>query len=360
MASAVSIAPKSALHFPPGLARILPNYKTPWHLSPDLFRRAQELASKDPSKPFVSCPVLPTEKEAEFVKRYFMMNPPPGVEIQSIECVHNAIQTQAFEAGLLSMQEAAKSLPATWRDEEPRELRANAMEGWRTQVTQFNPVHVSSPKRETTCTDAYVLPLLHGTKYETVKKICSGGFTYFGKHHYFDPTAKAGAPASTDIGFFANGVYFTNAFRYAAMYSPDGTIVMAFVAHREPYPVVNDVPIPQKGKDMRRLEGQGAYRAYNCHFVQVASEDPKDPECMVYYARHKEYSPWDEFVVFHASQALPRFIIRVGVHSIFSLAAPITTIKTLLAKVLDLLDHEQIQQDKELNSVLSEKAKFLG
>ena len=54
------------------------------------------------------------------------------------------------------------------------------------------------------------------------------------------------ANASTDIGYFGSGIYFTNSARYAAMYAPMVHLLLSWVSMREPYPVVNDVPHPKR------------------------------------------------------------------------------------------------------------------
>ena len=43
---------------------------------------------------------------------------------------------------------------------------------------------------------------------------------------------------------------------------------------RTPYPVVSDVKVPGKGKDMVKLEGKGAYQNYNTHYIPVTSIEP--------------------------------------------------------------------------------------
>ena len=127
------------------------------------------------------------------------------------------------------------------------------------------------------------------------------------------PAAGKGANASTDIGYFGSGIYFTNSARYAAMYA-DGHLLLSWVSMREPYPVVNDAPHPNKGSDMKKLAGQGHYQNYNAHYIPVASIKPHKPDCMEYYPCYQNQVPaWDEFVVFDKSQALPRFWIELGV-----------------------------------------------
>ena len=72
-------------------------------------------------------------------------------------------------------------------------------------------------------------------------------------------------------------------------------------------------PHPKKGRDMKKLEGKGAYQNYNAHYIPVASIKPQNPQCMEYYPCYQNQIPaWDEFVVFHKSQTLPRFWVKIS------------------------------------------------
>lgn len=171
----------------------------------------------------------------------------------------------------------------------------------------------SSNSRADSCVRAKVLPLWHGSSEVVCQSICSSGYTSFGKHHYYDENATKGNAKSTDKGYFGSGIYFTNSARYASMYS-SGHLLLTWVSMREPYPVVNDKPHPQKGTDMVKLEGKEHYQNYNAHYIPVASIEPNNPLCMNYYPCYKDQEPtWDEFVVFHQAQALPRFWVELGV-----------------------------------------------
>ena len=358
MASAVSSAkPAAALPIPDGLATLLSSPKTPWQISPNLFERTRKLASSDATKPYVACPVSPSDPEYDFVVKYFLNQKPPGLGIQSIECIHNPVQTQVFEATLLSMEEGAKNFPPSWMNEEPKAERASTIARWKAQTLQFSPVKIESSDKTRMVVSAKVIPLWHGTPRDDA--ICSSGFTFFGKYKL--ATTQKGIDPSTDDGYFGSGVYFTDSAHYASMYSP--TLLLNWVSMREPFPVVSDVRIPNVGSDMRGLRAKAAYKDYNCHFIPVTSVDPKDPQNMIYHPCHSTEQPdWDEFVVFQSAQTLPRFRVKLGVD--FP-AAPSTpslsvTVKTLQGKILDLLDEDQIQQDEDLRILLSEKADALG
>jgi len=210
--------------------------------------------------------------------------------------------------------------------------------------------------------------LWHGTK--RAEAICSNGFAFFGKHALFENPAAAGP--NVDIGFFGSGIYFTNSAQYAAMYSANkvgGTLLLAWVSMREPYPVVSDTPVPKEGTDMTRLRGKGAYKNYNAHYIPVTSTDPADPENMIFHPCHRFEKPaWDEYVVFHTAQTLACFQVELGVDFPAAISpvggvspgagpgAPANSVENLLDKLLELLDCSEVQADKELASLLSSKS----
>lgn len=302
---------------PSGLALHLPNPKTPWHVSSCLFERIHKNASSENSgagaKSFTVCQVTSSDPEYAFVMKYFNCSKPKNYGIRNILCVHNPVHTKFFESGVESMEEGAKNFPPSWKEEDPKDQRNSTFLRWKNQTDQFSPIQLATSKRAEILVATKVLPLWHGTN--RAKEICSSGFTFFGKHHLLDKTAGPGY--STDIGYFGSGIYFTNSAQYASMYNADkvgGTLLLSWVSMREPYPVVSNVSIPNKGSDMLKLEGRGAYQNYNCHYIPVTSLDPRDPENMVYYPCTRADRPaWDEYVVFNTSQTLARFQIELGV-----------------------------------------------
>ena len=362
--AAVKASPSSTI--PPNLASLFPFPRTPWRMSPELFKRMQKQASEvsgDKAKPFVACELSQSDPECAAVMRYFLEQKPQNYGIKSILCVHNPAQTQNFEGSLQLMEAGAKNFPPTWRDEEPKLERANAMKCWDEQTRQFSPIEISSSKRTDKIVSCRVIPVWHGTN--RAESICSSGFAIFGKHHLMNSLAKAGVNKSNDIGFFGSGIYGTNsadyAFRYAHMSGSD-TLLFTFFAMREPFPVVSDVPIPGKCKDMYMLEGQGAYQNYNGHYIRVTSAYPKDADNMAYHPCYKgEKAAWDEYVVFQTAQTLVRYIVKVGVDFPVAPSAPMVaaTVKTLLDKVFELLEMPAIKGNKEVANLLSKKAEAL-
>ena len=120
--------------------------------------------------------------------------------------------------------------------------------------------------------------------------------------------------------------------------------------------MVNDVPIPNKGMDMKKLEGQGAYQTYNAHYIPVISTDPKSPDNMVYHpCHHTEQPAWDEYVVFHSTQALARFVVELDVDLPVAPSVPTFTLGTLIDQILVFLDKPAVQNDREINNWLSAK-----
>jgi len=157
------------------------------------------------------------------------------------------------------MEIEAEKFTPQGKNEQPQQERQNTIHRWTKITGTFPPIEISGPKRIKRFLKTKVLPLWQGTSGNKCESICSSGFTFFGKHHCFDPNAQKGPQASTDVGYFGSGIYFTNSARYATMYSEGGNLLLSWVSMREPYPVVSDVLHPKKCSDMRKLEGKGAY-----------------------------------------------------------------------------------------------------
>ncbi|MBS0649277.1 MAG: hypothetical protein JSS10_08660 [Verrucomicrobia bacterium] len=353
--------PTSSQPIPPNLKSLLPHPHTPWNFSEPLFKRVQNYTS---DKSFKLCEVLNTDPELNFILKYFEHQKPPGYSIKRVVCIHNPDHTQVFE-GTLKNQEREANNPVfapKGKDEESKADRARVLARWESQASQFSPVDIKSlsSRGTDTCSKAKVLPLWHGSTKEVCQSICWSGFTSFGKHHYFDENASKGNTKSTDKGYFGAGIYFTNSVQYANMYSSGGNLLLSWVSMREPYPIVNDKPHPQKGSDMLKLEGRMHYQNYNAHFIPVVSIRPQDPQCIEYYPCYKDQTPaWDEFVVFHTSQALPRFWVELGVDFPNVAFSSSGTAGELLTLLLSLLDKPDIQQHVALAQMLQTKADLL-
>jgi hypothetical protein len=340
---------------------LLLNPQTPWNFSELLFKRVQNYSS---DKSFKLCEVLSTDPELNFILKYFEHQKPPGYSIKRVVCIHNPDHTQMFESTLKNMEREASNPVFTpkGKDEEPKADRARVLVRWEAQASQFSPLEIKSMTSRGTDTfsKAKVLPLWHGSTKEVCQSICWSGFTSFGKHHYFDENALKGNTKSTDKGYFGAGIYFTNSAHYAAMYSSAGHLLLSWVSMREPYPVVNDKLHPQKGSDMIKLEGRMHYQNYNAHFIPVASIRPSDSKCIEYYPCYKDQQPdWDEFVVFHTSQALPRFWVELGVDFPNVALSNLGTAGELLTLLLSLLDKPDIQQHVALAQMLQIKADLM-
>ena len=203
-----------------------------------------------------------------------------------------------------------KILPG-WSGEQESSRKQVVIQRWKGQTGSFQPLQVSIGGQNMPLVHTQILPLWHGSHEMKCESICTSGFTYFGKHHFFDNTAEAGPASSTDKGYFGSGIYFTNSARYAALYAR-GHMLLSWVSMREPYPVINDIPLPQKGSAMNMLEGKGAYQNYNTHFIPVVCLRPNSQTCTEYFPCHVGDQPvWDEVVVFQRSQTLCRFWVEL-------------------------------------------------
>jgi len=184
-----------------------------------------------------------------------------------------------------------------------------------------------------------LLPLWHGSSKERCQEILHSGFTYLGKRDQI--SAEVGADeVPKDAGYFGNGFYFTNSAKYASQYSSviiihllltlpstftsdltslnfpkktkDQNLILAFVSMREPFPVINDSPHPEKGSDMILLEGNGPFENFNAHFIPVAPLHPENPDDLEFYPCYKDQNPlWDEVVVFTQAQILAKYWVQL-------------------------------------------------
>ncbi len=307
----------SASIIPPGIKQDLPHPKTPWKFSNPIFERMGKLpwGQGQASK---KCEVLPSDPECAFILKYFNHNKPANYGIAKIYCIHNPSLTNGFEAHLPKMNQRAETFKPEWEKEDCVAERREVIRRWKEQVKEYYPISVKKPSvedptREDIYLNVRVLPLWHGTTGAVCTSIASTGFTFFGKHHFFNSDAKAGAFKNVDPGYYGSGIYFTNSPKYAAMYN-SGTLLMSWVSMYEPFPVINDVPHPAKGSDMGKLGiGASGYQTYNAHYIPVAPIS-KHPKCMEYYPCYQNQAPTcDELVVFQEAQALPRFWIELGV-----------------------------------------------
>lgn len=296
---------------PKGLGNLLPEPKTPWQISSRLFARIAEQSWEDANMSYKKCQVYQEDPEGEFILQYFNQHKPSNYSISNVYCIHSPSLTQVFEATLEQIDKKAETFKPEWNNEGHLAERKQVIHRWKEQANGFYPITIKKPTREDTYVNVRVLPLWHGTTTPVCSSIASSGFTYFGKHHFFNPNAKSGKFKNTDPGYFGSGIYFTNSAKYASMYN-SGNLLLAWVSMKEPFPVINDVPHPQKGTDMRKLEGQGAYQTYNAHFIPVAPTN-NYPSCMEYYPCYSGQAPvCDEFVVFQEAQTLPRFWIELS------------------------------------------------
>jgi len=343
----------------PPIRQFLPNPETPWLVSPQLFQKIQATGITDGYK---KCSITSNDPEWGFILRYFEWKKPANRCIKAVHCIHSPSASQAFQATISTIDQQAKS-PAfspKWQQEEDAELRQKVNQRWKAMTDPYSPITVpGANSRIDSYAHTKVLPLWHGTKAAICHSICQTGFTFFGKHQLLQEGKKD--ENNTDTGYFGAGIYFTNSARYAAEVYSDGNLLLAWVSMREPYPVVANAPnlYPDKPKDMRKLEGLGAYQNYNAHHIPIVSVEPDHPNCAIYYPCSQTEQPQcDEIVVFQPSQTLARFWIEVEIELPKSPEVQLT-IGAFLQKVLGLLEAQAIQQDIGLTKALEDKAKLL-
>jgi len=308
----MQVTPSISSTIPENLHKLLPEKETPWQISSKLFERIMAAPYEGGEGRYKKCPLFQEDPESAFVSSYFEQNKPANRVISNVYCIHNPALTKEFVARVENIDAEAQTFTPEWRAENGAATREKVIQRWQAQAGQFFPITIKKTKRKVTFTRVRVLPLIHGTSEAVCHSIASTGFTYFGKHHFLHPEAKPGKFKNIDPGYFGGGIYFTNSAKYAAMYDT-GTLIIAWVAMKEPFPVINDLPHPGKGSDMNKLRSLGAYQAYDAHYIPV-SPISDHPECIEYYPCYQNQVPvCDEFVVFQKAQTLPRFLIELGI-----------------------------------------------
>ena len=330
----------------------LPDPHIPWAISEATFAKMK--ATKE--VPYKVAQLFPTDPEWAFVWHHFHHQKPTKYSLGKVLIIHERHQQQAFEQTLSSQErEAPKFLP-NW-DQEPRApQRAQAIQRWKEAISPFSPFQsMESDGRRHSWTSTKIVPLFHGTSEKVCHSICESGHTYFGKTTL---AKKAGDPHSLDDGYFGSGIYFTNSARYAADIYSQGHLLVSWVSMREPFPVVGD---PSQ-EDMKILRGKPAYSHYNAHYAPVTSINPADPDCPEYYPTQEGQAPtYDEYVVFHKTQTLPRFWIHLVVDALFlkALSAQPEHVEDLIPHLMTLLQSPHVDSDKKLRKYLNEKLTFL-
>jgi hypothetical protein len=331
---------------PLDLRRELPEPLIPWKISERLFQRMQ---AQGTSIAYKKVQVLPTDPEWRFIWRYFYWDKPTKYGIKQIHCVHERRQMSLFESNFSSIEREASKFSANW-DQEPRaDQRAVAIDRWKQTTQVFSPLETTEEDgRKQRWVETKVLPLWHGSSEQVCNSICGSGFIYFGKTSL--GATNPGDPKSTDEGFFGSGIYFTDSARYASDIYSKGHILLGWVSMREPFPVVGD---PEQ-LDMNTFRGKGAYKSYNAHYVPVVPIKPY-PNCAIYYPCQKEETPnCDEIVVFHKSQALPRFWVELDVEPPYLITPSKVPefVKELIPHIFKILQNVHVDQDKKLRNIL--------
>ena len=346
------MASAASLPLSPQLRSDLPDFLIPWAISPETFAKMKTTKEV----PYKVAQLFPTDPEWAFVWHHFHHQKPTKYSLGKVLIIHDRDQQKAFEHTLSAQEKEAPKFPPNW-DQEPRApQRAEAIQRWKDTAAQFSPFEsMESDGRRRTWEATKILPLFHGTSKDICHSICESGHTYFGKTTL---AKKAGDPHSTDDGYFGSGIYFTNSARYAADIYSHGHLLISWVSMREPFPIVGD---PSQ-EDMKIFRGKPAYSHYNAHYAPVTSLNPADPNCPEYYPTKEGQAPtYDEYVVFHKTQTLPRFWIHLVVDALFlkALGSQPEHVEDLIPHLMTILQNPHVDSDKKLRKYLNEKLTLL-
>ncbi len=334
------------------------NLLSPWMLSDSLFHKVRAPSAQ--KNLHHECEVLPSDPEWDFVHSYFFQYASLTYSIKRVFCVHNPLQTEQFEASLVTMDGEAQNpfFSPKWPEEDPTGCRAKVVARWRESANAFSPVVVvRAGTRKETLSHVFIFPYWHGSNQEKVQFICDTGFAYFGKHSYLQGAGDRGP--STDVGFFGSGIYFTNSARYAADIYSSGRLLLAWVSMRSPYPVIEE-EAPDAPSDRDKLQGGPAFENYDAHYVPIIAMNTSNPVCPAYTPCRKDQVPmWDEIVVFHKSQTLPRFYVELMVTLPTTPISPVVVLTQLLEYLQQLSKKPEVAENPGLLSLFQQEKQLL-
>jgi len=199
---------------PVSLSQTVSHPEAPWRPSPNIVKRIEQ--KPEEANAFKLCLLLKGDPELEFAKQYFFANKPAGLGIRAVYYIDNPGATQVFEGTLRGTEVDANKpiFKPNWPNEPQASDRGKAANRWKSMANLFGPFKLGD--NESAITSAKALPLWHGSNAVKCGSIASGGFTYFGKHHFFNPNAQKGTAPSIDQGYFGSGIYFTDSAQYAS------------------------------------------------------------------------------------------------------------------------------------------------
>jgi hypothetical protein len=215
-------------------------------------------------------------------------HPVEGYGIGKGEVIYNPKLNRSFalRMDMLNDRQGNPAFAPRWSSEDQDNPRKQA---WR-QKTHQRFVTQSQPYQDAAAPMVKLMPLWHGTQRAALKSIFKTGFANL---------------ATTDSGFFGNGIYGAHEASYAhRVYAKEGALLLNWVAIGSAYPVI-------KG-DMKKLQGKSNYQNYDAHYIPVVPRDPGNPLESVYYPTRPGQKPtFTELVVFNDQQCLPRYLVTL-------------------------------------------------
>lgn len=140
-----------------------------------------------------------------------------------------------------------------------------------------------------------VLPMIQGTTEEAAWSICEQGF---------------GVVASTDPGYYGQGIYFTSKLNYANMYAKESgdqgkVFLLSAVVPGNVFPVTEHPFLPDKTINPNGLYAKPFRPGYQAHQALV---DERNPSVEVFDDNKEDLRLADELVIFESAQAVPLFV----------------------------------------------------
>ncbi len=234
-----------------------------------------------PAGPYTTSDI--TYDEVQEVQKQYLRCPVEGYELATVERIASPKLQRLYDdqVDVLYERQWNRKFDPTWEGEANAEARRKVAKRLADYVTSYGLTKDPAGVKE--------LKLWHGTDPGAAAGIMRTGYANL---------------ATTDDGYFGNGLYFTPQAAYAHRVYGKGILLLNKVSFYSAYPVAMYT-------DMEYLEGGSNYANYDAHFVPVQPADPGDPLTKEYYPAEEAAPTYDELVVFQQSQALPIYKVTL-------------------------------------------------
>jgi len=200
-------------------------------------------------------------------------NLPEGLKISNIFFIHNPVLLAAFESHYQITSVRLQTDPRIFAKKSLKEGEvgcARVLEHFEAMTSRFPWNTEGKPP---------VIPCLSGTDQAIAGKVAETGWANI---------------SSLDVGFFGNGIYFTQSMTYlipSIAFRKSPAIVLSWVLPGKPYPVI------EAHDSVYSLTGAAIKNGYQSHYVltdisgKIANEDIENPYCEIVIPQEAQCLP---------------------------------------------------------------------